>query len=1045
MIDSNRNFVNNTDLNEVNSLTHLIEYLDPIDEGEVNPIHHSNYYNNEEFIEAHKHIDVKLSILNLNCQCVNSKFDKIKLFLEGINNNSMPVSVITLQETWADNETEMNFFNLPNYTMVYDDSRLSKHGGLVTYIHNTFTFERLSDDIYNQNSTVYESMFLKIHNKSSKFIKYIIGNIYRRPSSTIDELGQFIDEFTTVTQNLQEQHMKSYLCGDYNINLLKIDSSLHCNRFFENITTLGFFPQITRPTRLSGESNTLIDNIFTNDFCKPHLSGILVTPISDHLMQFCTIIGKKERSSKNYPKYIEVENLSPLAMNNFKQAIVKSNVYQKLKTDPDANPNNNYEILSAVIMESKANHLPKKTQRFNKYKHKKEKWMSSALLKSVVHKNKLYRDWKSTTDNNEYRIKQVNFKTYERILKNMIKESKQKYYFDTFSAQKNDIKKTWATIDEKLNRKKNTADFPEEFLYKEKTITDLKDIAKSFNEYFSNIGPSLSEKIDMSGNTMTYSDYLTNPAHSRFSFTPVSEKETLNIINNLKNKKSYGIDGISNVLLKSIANEILKPLTLIINQSLETGIFPDAFKTSKVTPLYKKGDKTDLNNYRPISILPTISKVFERVIHVQLYDYFCKNNLLCEQQYGFRSKHSTELATIKLVDFLVKSMDENKIPGAIYLDLSKAFDTLNFNILINKLKFYGFTGTPLKLLENYLRDRHQFVAFKNINSDLKEIRTGIPQGSILGPLFFSIYINDLINSSNLFNYLMYADDTTLYFNLEDVDSVNMSDNINIHLEKINVWLKLNKLTVNVSKTKFMIFHKRRDTPQLDLLLNNIKIDLVSNFTFLGIILDSSLSWKNHTKMIAIKISKIIGILHKLKYIFPKEILLIIYKSLIVPHLNYGLLLWGVNLKDIFLLQKKAIRLVTHNSYTSHTEPIFKENGLLNLADMFLLNKLKFLHKIFHNNLPSYFETYWEHFTQSVVNYNLRSRILPVPRIYHVYAESLFVYQLVKILNDFEYLIIIKLRERSHSFAGFSNYITRYLIDKYSDKKICDVPDCFACK
>ena len=164
--------------------------------------------------------------------------------------------------------------------------------------------------------------------------------------------------------------------------------------------------------------------------------------------------------------------------------------------------------------------------------------MSSALLKSVVHKNKLYMDWKSTTDNNEYQIKEVNFKTYERILKNMIEESKQKYYFDTFSAQKNYIKKTWATIDEKINRKKNTADFPEESLYKEKMITDLKDIANSLNEYFSNIGPSLTEKNDMSGNTMTDSDYLTNPAHSRFSFKPVSEKETLNIINNFKNKKS---------------------------------------------------------------------------------------------------------------------------------------------------------------------------------------------------------------------------------------------------------------------------------------------------------------------------------------------------------------------------------------------------------------------------------------------------------------------------------------------------------------------------
>ena len=206
----------------------------------------------------------------------------------------MPISVITLQETWADNETDMNFFNLPNYAMVYDDSRLSKHGGLVTYIHNAFSYERLSDDIYNQNSTVYESMFLKIYKKSSKFTKYIIGNIYCRPSRTLEELAQFTDEFTIVTQNMQEQHIKAYLCRDYNINLLKINSSLHYNRFFENITALGFFLQITRPTRLSGESNTLIDNIFTNNFCKPHLSGILVT----HFRSFNAILHylRKERA-----------------------------------------------------------------------------------------------------------------------------------------------------------------------------------------------------------------------------------------------------------------------------------------------------------------------------------------------------------------------------------------------------------------------------------------------------------------------------------------------------------------------------------------------------------------------------------------------------------------------------------------------------------------------------------------------------------------------------------------------------------------------------
>ena len=225
--------------------------------------------------------------------------------------------------------------------------------------------------------------------------------------------------------------------------------------------------------------------------------------------------------------------------------------------------------------------------------------------------------------------------------------------------------------------------------------------------------------------------------------------------------------------------------------------------------------------------------------------------------------------------------------------------------------------------------------------------------------------------------------------LEDFNSVIMNDDINSCLDKINVWLQLIKLTVNVSKTEFMLFHKGRDVPDPNLLLNNINIESISHFTFLGIILDITLSWKYHIDMINIKTSKVIGILHKLKYIFPKDILLTIYKSLILPHLNYGLLLWGVYLQDIFVLHKKAIRVVTNNTYKSHTEPIFKEYGLLNVNDMFLLNKLKFLHKLYHNNLPVYFEGYWEHITKTELEYNLRSRMLPVLTIHHFYAEPLF--------------------------------------------------------
>ena len=237
----------------------------------------------------------------------------------------------------------------------------------------------------------------------------------------------------------------------------------------------------------------------------------------------------------------------------------------------------------------------------------------------------------------------------------------------------------------------------------------------------------------------------------------VSENGIIAIIKQMEGKCSSGIDELSNKLLKSITYEISKPLAIIINQSLETGIFPEMLQIAKIKPLYKKGDLSCFNNYRPISLLPTISKVFERVIHTQLFNYFDVNDLLTEQQYGFRTKHSTELAAIKLVDFVIMEMDNKysvKTPTAIFMDLSKAFDNLRFNILLDKLKYYGITGIPLMLIESYLTHRYQYVSYKNCESERLEIKTGIPQGSILGPLFFSILINDIVNSIDKINFLM---------------------------------------------------------------------------------------------------------------------------------------------------------------------------------------------------------------------------------------------------------------------------------------------------
>ena len=553
--------------------------------------------------------------------------------------------------------------------------------------------------------------------------------------------------------------------------------------------------------------------------------------------------------------------------------------------------------------------------------------------------------------------------------------------------------------------------------------------------FFSNIGSTLSDSIEIDDSTLDFTDYLNNPTQHHFNFNTITESETLSIINKLKSKNSSG-------------KEIAKPLTIIINQSLKTGVFPDALKIANVKPLYKKGDNFCLNNYRPISLLPTISKIFERVMFTQLYSYLNANNLLSEQQYGFRSQHSTELACVKLVDYITTEMDnikKIKTPTAIYLDLSKAFDTLNFNILLNKLQYYGINGISLSLIRNYLTNRFQYVQFENSESDLLEIKTGIPQGSILGPLFFSIMINDLVNSSNKFKFLMYADDTTIYFNLEDFPIENRELLINNELEKVNKWLKLNKLAVNVDKTKSMLFHKRRPVTPIQFSMNNRIIDVVQHFNYLCIMLDADMSWKTHVAMVRNKLSRINSILHRLKYIYPQNILITLYKSLFVPHINYGSLLWGHAGGALDKIQKKAVRTITYSNYIAHSEPLLKELNLLKVKDLFELKILKILFKLYHNNLPPYFNSYRSHLEKIVTPYTLRPHPLPVPRVSHVFAEAGLLYKLVVIKNKFaasDEVISFRINDQSYSLIGFNQYVIKKMVDSYS--YVCVLNHCHTC-
>ena len=270
--------------------------------------------------------------------------------------------------------------------------------------------------------------------------------------------------------------------------------------------------------------------------------------------------------------------------------------------------------------------------------------------------------------------------------------------------------------------------------------------------------------------------------------------------------------------------------------------------------------------------------------------YFDKYNLLAEQQYGFRKQHSTEYAAVKFIDHVSKEMENGK-----------TFDTFTFDVLLFKLKYYGVTDTVLDLMRRYLTNRKQYVVFNSCQPDYSEIYTGVPQGSILGPLFFSSYINNLINVSNRLNFLIYADDTIIYFNLEELEYLSRERDINSELEKVNTWLKLNKLSLNAQKTKLIVFHrKQKHCVEINVQINGTQIERVESFIFLGIMLDENLTWKSHIEMVGKTISKVTAILYRLKNIFPENVLFVLYNSLIVSYINYGLPLCGVHVHKLEL-------------------------------------------------------------------------------------------------------------------------------------------------
>lgn len=861
-----------------------------------------------------------LKLYNQNIQGCSSKLLEIEMFLE-----KTKFDVICLTEHWL-KEHEIMAINYENYCVVSHFCR--KHmirGGSLILTKTSIKSKERKDIIKLSVEHTLELSCVELD-------KHVVICVYRPPS--YQNLSVFESVMEDVLKKVSTCNKSIVICGDFNINLLENNSnSIRLLSLFKSFNLSNVFIE---PTRVTASSATCIDNIFCNcDYLHKEIVNKLPSDHSGQTITFCAYVPLQKIQIKFRP--ITCKNLEKF--NNSLVSTLGIKIFDNM-----CDPNEFYADFFSLLNTQFNDTFPIKSKSiYTKFLF--TDWATPGIRKSRENLFELYglKQHINNTSFHKYVAK------YSKTFKSVCQAAKALYISNKIKSADDKIKTTWKIINNETgkNKQRNT-EFNLETAHG--PINTDVEVAQEFENFFADIPLKTTETLNSSpalSAALLRKNVKACPSDFRFQHT--NPLAVIKAFKDLKIKSTEDLWGMSVKVCRSIIETIAPYLAFIFNTSVDQGVFPDLMKHSKVVPLFKSGDSKEPNNYRPVSILPVLSKVFEKLMLNQMLRHFNKYSIFHEQQYGFTKGRCTTDAGVTLIKNIFNAWEEAQDTIGIFCDLSKAFDCVNHETLLSKLEHYGIRTTALDLLRSYLKDRQVKVQVNGVNSLGSEINMGVPQGSILGPFLFLVYINDLPQLlQDGPKMVLFADDTSLIFKI-DRRSLNLDD-VNNSILEVQNWFTVNNLVLNEKKTKCIRFTLPNvKSSECDIILNGEKLEFINQTVFLGITLDEKLQWGPHITSLAGRLSSAAYAVRKIRQLTDVDTARLVYFSYFHSIMSYGILLWGraADIESIFILQKRAVRAIYNLRHRESLRELFKTINIMTVPCQFIYENIMYVRKNLH--------------------------------------------------------------------------------------------------